>query len=109
MKTRALHSPTGTTIATGVWTAREITADSSPNIEGPCYVTDEEDTVRAEGICCLDHARVIAAVPYLLDLVRRYRAATSRTGAAAVLVDRKELDSADADADRLLRALVLND
>lgn len=36
------------------------------HIEGPVYLEDEEGTVRAEGICCREHARLFAAAPDLL-------------------------------------------
>lgn len=48
------------------------------------------------------NARLIVAAPELHALVTAYRAATSRTGVAAVLVDRAALDAADAAADALL-------
>ena len=41
--------------------ARRKTDKTNPEVVGPCFVVDEEDTVRAEGICCLRHARVIAS------------------------------------------------
>lgn len=48
------------------------------------------------------NAQLIAKAPEMLDLIKRYRAATSRTGVAAVLVDRAALDAADAATDTLL-------
>jgi hypothetical protein len=41
--------------------AYEKSTEQENHIAGPCYIVDEEGTVVAEGICCLEHAKVMAA------------------------------------------------
>lgn len=48
------------------------------------------------------NARLIAKAPELLELIRAYLNATSRTGVSAVLVDKAALDRADEAARALL-------
>lgn len=51
-------------------TAQQVGFDTPQNISGPCFITDEEGTVRAEGICCMEHANVMAAGTAMLAALK---------------------------------------
>lgn len=46
----------------GPWHVK-FTQAYQTHISGPYHLEDEEGTVRAEGICCEEHAHLIAAAP----------------------------------------------